>query len=35
LAQVIWLVNRSDYKTPYCELQDLRRGKRYPASRTG
>jgi hypothetical protein len=34
-AHVIWFVNRSEYKTPSCELQDLRRGKRYPASRTG
>jgi site-specific DNA recombinase len=28
-------VNRSEYKTPSCELQDLRRGKRYSASRIG
>src|SRR5215211_4147353 len=25
----------SEYKTPFCELQDLRRGKRYPASGGG
>jgi hypothetical protein len=35
LAKVIWFVNRSEYKTPSFELEDLRRGKRYPASRTG
>jgi hypothetical protein len=35
LAQVIWFVNRSEYKTPSCELQDLRRRKRYSASRIG
>ena len=28
-------VNRSEYKTPSSELQDTRRGKRYPASRIG
>jgi site-specific DNA-methyltransferase (adenine-specific) len=28
-------VIRSEYKTPSRELQDLRREKRYPASRTG
>jgi hypothetical protein len=34
LAQVTF-INRSEYKTPSDELQDLRRGKRYPASRIG
>ena len=29
------VVNRSEYKTPSRELQDLRRGKRYSASRIG
>jgi hypothetical protein len=28
-------VNRSEYKTPSFELQDLRRGKRRPASGIG
>jgi DNA modification methylase len=28
-------VNRSEYKPPSCELQDLRRGRRCPASRIG
>jgi hypothetical protein len=31
----ISFVNRSEYKTPSCELQDLRRSERYPASRIG
>jgi hypothetical protein len=35
LAQVIGFVNCSEYKTPPCELQDLRRRKRYSASRIG
>ena len=35
LCQRTSFVNRSEYKTPSCELQDLRRGKRYPASRIG
>jgi hypothetical protein len=35
LEPEMMFVNRSKYKTPSCELQDLRRGKRYPASRTG
>jgi hypothetical protein len=35
LAQVTFAVNRSKYKTPFYELQDLRRGKRYSASRIG
>jgi len=34
LAQVTF-VNRSGYKTLSCELQDLRLGKRYSASRIG
>jgi hypothetical protein len=34
LAQVTF-VNCSEYKTPSCELQDLRRGKRHLASRIG
>jgi len=25
LAHVIWFVNRTGYKTPFCELQNLRR----------
>lgn len=28
-------VNRSEYKAPSCEIQDLRRGRRCPASRIG
>jgi hypothetical protein len=39
---MVWLfcqktsfVNRSEYKTPSCELQDLRRGKWNSASRVG
>jgi hypothetical protein len=34
-ARLISFINRSEYKTPSCELQDLRRGKRYSAGRIG
>jgi len=34
-AQVIWFVIFSEYKTLSCALQDLRRGKRRPASGIG
>jgi hypothetical protein len=34
LAQVTFVIF-PEYKTFTCELEDLRRGKRYPASRGG
>ena len=34
-AHVIWFVKRSEYKTLPNGLQDLRRGKRYPAGKVG
>jgi hypothetical protein len=35
LAYRVLFVNRSEYKTRSCELQDLRQGERYSASRVG